>query len=209
MKFLNPYAEIEMHKNHLPHWQQGDAFVFATWRLADSIPQGKLSEWLALRDAWLKHHPKPWDEEVEREYHIRFSRKLDEWLDEGCGASVLKDPQNSTVVAGALHHFDGDRYELDSFVVMPNHVHVLFQPLEKYRLEDIIQSWKGFTARKINRGLGSKGTLWQSDYWDRLVRNERHLFKCREYIRNNPLKANLREGEFVLFESGAGKPPLR
>ena len=210
MKFLNPYAEIEMHANHLPHWQQGDAFIFATWRLADSIPEAKLSEWMELRDAWMKRHPKPWDATAEQEYHTRFSRKLDEWLDEGCGACVLKDPENAAIVSGALQHFDGDQYELNAFVVMPNHVHILFRPSEKHKLEDIIKLWKGFSAREINKVLGTRGTLWQSDYWDRLIRNERHLFKCREYIRQNPEKAKLREGEFVLFEKpGTGMSPPR
>ena len=210
MKFLNPYAEIKMHENHLPHWQQGDALEFVTWRLVDSIPQAKLSEWMELRDTWMKHHPKPWDETAEQEYHKRFSRKLDEWLDEGYGACVLKDPENAAIVANALRHFDGDRYELDSFVVMPNHVHVLFRPAPDRPLEKVVQSWKGFIAREINRRLGAKGTLWQEDYWDRLIRNERHLFKCREYIRKNPEKAKLRENEYALFEKpGTGKSPLR
>ncbi len=210
MKFLNPYAEIKMHENHLPHWQQGDALEFVTWRLADSIPQAKLSEWMELRDAWMKHHPRPWDETAEQEYHKRFSRKLDEWLDEGCGACVLKDPENAAIVANALRYFDGDRYELDSFVVMPNHVHVLFRPAPDRPLEKVVQSWKGFTAREINKRLGAKGSFWQEDYWDRLIRNERHLFKCREYIRQNPEKAKLRENEYALFEKpGTGKSPLR
>jgi hypothetical protein len=92
---------------------------------------------------------------------------------------------------------------------MPNHVHVLFRPDVGRRLEDIVQSWKGFSAREINRRLNLTGTLWQADDWDRLVRNEEHLRKCRNYIRNNPGKANLIEGQFVLFErSGAGKLPL-
>lgn len=200
MKFMNPYAEIEMHANRLPHWQQNDAFLFVTWRLADSIPKEKLSEWTELRDAWLTHHPKPWSEELEQEFHKRFSGKLDEWLDEGCGACVLKEVENASIIANALRHFDGQRYELDSFVVMPNHVHVLFRPLADHALEAIIKSWKGFASREINKRMNRDGTLWQKDYWDRLVRGESHLFKCREYIRKNPQKALLRDGEFVLFE---------
>ncbi len=160
MKFLNPYAEIDMHANHLPHWQQGESFVFVTWRLADSLPQAKVSEWMEQRDMWTKHHPKPWDEETEREYHKRFSPKLDEWLDEGCGSCVLKEPANAGIVADALRHFDGDRYALDSFVVMPNHVHVLFCPFVGRKLADIVQSWKGFSARGINKRIGAGGTLW-------------------------------------------------
>lgn len=200
MEFLNPYTEIDRHKNHLPHWQQGDALVFVTWRLADSMPQKKLSEWLELRDAWMKHHPKPWDETVEQECHKKFSRKLDEWLDQGYGSCVLNQTSNSKVVADALRHFDDQRYGIDSFVVMPNHVHVLFCPLGSYKLADIVQSWKGFSAREINTRRGTSGTLWQEDYWDRLIRSEEHLRFCRDYIRKNPEKAKLKDGEFVWFQ---------
>jgi REP element-mobilizing transposase RayT len=210
MDYLNPYEKIERHRNYLPHWQQDDVFVFVTWRLADSIPKATLSEWMEQRDIWLKIHPRPWDENTEMEYHDRFSRRLDEWLDAGCGACVLRDSGMAAIVASALHYFDGERYDLDAFVVMPNHVHVLFRPATGHGLKDIIKSWKGFTARAINKQLSLTGSVWQEDYWDRLIRNERHLFKCREYIRKNPEKSGLRKGEYVLFEqSGAGMPPLR
>jgi type I restriction enzyme R subunit len=111
---------------------------------------------------------------------------------------VLKAPSNAKSVAEALRHFDGERYELASFMVMPNHVHVLFRPLGDHVLADILKSWKGFTAREINKRLGKKGGLWQGEYWDRLIRNERHFSKVAEYIRENPVKARLREGEFIL-----------
>jgi hypothetical protein len=54
--------------------------VFVTWRLGDSLPKAKLDQWKAERDAWMKHHPEPWEEETEAEYHDRFSRQIDEWL---------------------------------------------------------------------------------------------------------------------------------
>ena len=94
---------------------------------------------------------------------------------------------------------------------MPNHVHVLFRLLGSHRLEDVIKSWKGFTAREINRLLQRRGPLWQQDYWDRMIRNEEHLLSCRNYIRDNPMKARLRAGQFLFFEStkegGFSNPP--
>jgi type I restriction enzyme R subunit len=192
--FFNPDAEIDITRNHLPHWQQGEAWVFVTWRLGDSLPKAKLDEWKAEREAWVKHHPEPWDEKTEAEYHERFSRQIDEWLDQGSGSCVLKDPANAKIVADALRHFDGERYELASFVVMPNHVHVLFRPLRGHALPEILKSWKGFTAREINKRIGKTGALWQDEYFDRLIRNERHFFKVAEYIRENPGKAKLEGG---------------
>ena len=199
--FFNPHSEIDVTQNHLPHWQQGKAWVFVTWRLGDAMPKAKLDQWRAERETWMKHHPEPWDEKTEAEYHERFSHQIDEWLDQGSGSCLLKDPANASVVADALRHFNGDRYELASFVVMPNHVHVLFRPLEGHALPEIVKSWKGFTSREINKQAGKTGALWQDEYWDRLIRNEQHFFKVAEYIRENPVKAKLRERQFIL-ESG-------
>ena len=110
-------------------------------------------------------------------------------------------------------HFDNERYVIDSFVIMPNHVHVMFRLIEPNRLEALVKSWKGFTAREINQRLNKRGRLWQEDYWDRIVRDENHLMKCREYIRDNPRKARLAQDQFVLFvrkrkkEGGFSNPP--
>jgi type I restriction enzyme R subunit len=189
--FFNPNAEIDVTQNHLPHWQQRHTWIFVTWRLGDSLPIVKLAQWKHERELWLSHHPEPWDEAIDSEYHDRFSQQIDEWLDQGIGSCVLKDPANATIVADALRHYDGQRYELATFVVMPNHVHVLFRPLGAHALPEILKSWKGFTAREINHQIGKTGALWQDEYWDRLIRNEHHFFKVAEYIQQNPVKAKL------------------
>ena len=203
--FFDPGHDIEIKQHRLPHWQQGEAWVFVTWRLADSLPKAKLDNWTEERRIWLSHHPEPWDEMTENEYHKRFSRQIDEWLDQGSGSCLLKSPANAQIVADALRHFDEERYQLASFVVMPNHVHVLFRPFENCSLAEILKSWKGFTARAINKQLGKTGSLWQEEYWDRLIRNNGHFFKVAEYIRNNPVKAMLRTGQF-LQEGGFSNP---
>jgi REP element-mobilizing transposase RayT len=88
---------------------------------------------------------------------------------------------------------------MDCFVVMPNYVHALFRLLTPHRLESVVKSWKGFSARQINRRLKKRGPVWQEDYWDRLIRNESHWAKCCEYILENPPKARLSQNEFILF----------
>ena len=98
-----------------------------------------------------------------------------------------------------------DRIAQIAWVVMPNHVHTLFVLNSAWLLEDIILSWKGFAARRINPLIGRTGGVWQRDYFDRLVRNTKHLANCVRYIRRNPQKARLHHGEFVLYESELAK----
>jgi REP element-mobilizing transposase RayT len=92
-----------------------------------------------------------------------------------------------------------------SFVVMPNHVHALFVQNPEWPLEKLIRSWKGFIARQTNKLLGRSGSFWQRDYFDRLVRDEKHFANCVRYIRRNSEKAQLGDTEFVLWESEIAK----
>lgn len=201
--FFDPFEEIEQHLHNLPHWQQDKVWQFVTWRLDDALPKTKLDGWRAEKEAWLKHSPQPWDEQTARAYHERFSARLDAWLDSGHGSCLLRRPECARIVADALRHFSGTRYALDAFVVMPNHVHVLFRPLEGRTLEEILHSWKSFTAKEINKAASRRGTLWKEDYWDRMIRNAAHLNACRRYIIENPAKARLSAGEYILEEGGA------
>jgi REP element-mobilizing transposase RayT len=198
--FFNPFDEIDVSTHKLPHWNQADCYCFVTWRLDDAMPQEKLVEWDVEQESWLKAHPEPWDAATAQEYHRRFSNRLDEWLDAGHGSCMLKRSEIRKIVADALAHFDGQRYELAGYVIMPNHVHVLLRLKTGHALADILHSWKSFTAKTINKALNRTGTLWQPEYWDRLIRNERHLVACLGYIRDNPGKACLGNSVYTLWE---------
>ena len=200
-KFFNPWREIERTHNRLPHWQQEGASYFVTWRLADSLPKELLDEYYQERECWLALHPQPWDEATEAEYHKVFSTRMDQWLDQGHGSCLLRDSTHAEVVAKALRFFEGERTSMISFVVMPNHVHVLFILNSEWKLEEMIHSWKRHTANEINRLRGGTGPLWMKDYFDRLIRDPAHLNNCARYIRNNPVKARLRTGEYLFYES--------
>ena len=88
-----------------------------------------------------------------------------------------------------------------SWVLMPNHVHVLFSLMGEARLEKEIGAWKSIASRRINARLARSGALWQEDYFDRMIRDAEHFARCVRYIRRNPVKAGLREGDFELWES--------
>ena len=126
---------------------------------------------------------------------------MERWLDAGYGSCILRRPRCAEIVAEALRYFDGQRVAIISSVVMPNHVHMVFVQNNESPLEKLVRSWKSFTSRRINSLMGREGSLWQRDYFDRLVRNEKHFANCLRYIRRNPAKARLPNGEFILYES--------
>ena len=202
-RFADPNGEIDKHWKNLPHWQQDGATFFVTYRLADSLPDSLLRAWRSERTLWLALHLKPWSEDTEAEYHKRFSSEIDRWLDAGHGGCVLRAAEVAGIVAEVLRCFDGARYCFHAWVVMPNHVHLLFSLNAGRRLEDEIKLWKGVSARRINRLLSRSGMLWMPDYFDRLIRDERHFWNCARYIRRNPLKAGLLDSGFRLFEADA------
>jgi carbamoylphosphate synthase large subunit/REP element-mobilizing transposase RayT len=190
-------AEVHQRRRN-SHWEQEGATYFVTFRLADAVTANLAAQWRDELQTWRKFHPEPWDAQTAQEYRKRFLQPREEWLDEGHGSCVLRNPEVSGIVANALRHFDQTRYYLDAFVVMPNHVHALVQPIPGHALKEIERSWKSFTARQINKALGQSGTLWMQESFDRIVRDWDSLVRCRQYIARNPEKARLGPGEFVL-----------
>jgi len=85
----------------------------------------------------------------------------------------------------------GERHCLHAYVIMPDHVHLLLTPIAEWSLAKILQGIKGFTARQINRCLGRKGTFWQDESFDHLVRNELDWLDKFTYIHDNPVKSGL------------------
>jgi putative transposase len=178
---------------HMPHWRQKGATYFVTFRLGDSLPQSKLRELAAWRTVWERRHPCPRSDAVWRELAYEVMQRVEAWLDQGIGSCVLRDRPNAASVADAMHHFEGRRYELASYVIMPNHVHLLLRPLldDEHSLEKIVQSWKQFSAKRINARLGKSGSVWQEESFDRIVRDEEHLYRCIQYIGANPARAGI------------------
>ncbi|HET9419259.1 MAG TPA: carbamoyl-phosphate synthase large subunit [Chthoniobacterales bacterium] len=191
-------AAIQRTRRNLPHWEQDGATYFVTFRLADAVPAELAAKWRQELETWRHFHPEPWDAATAAEYRKRFLQTREDWLDQGHGSCVLRDRKIAQIVADSLRYFNGQRYELDAFVVMPNHVHVLVQPAAGHALQDIVRSWKTFTARQINRARGRSGHVWMQESFDRIVREWESLVRCREYIARNPEKAGLSPDELVL-----------
>lgn len=206
-RFYKEREAVNKTKHRLPHWQQNQTACFTTWRTDDSLPEEVLQSLNTKKEIWLKENPEPWNDKQEKEYYQKFSDKLDQLLDESHGACVLKENNLNDLVLNGLKHFDGERYILHDAVVMPNHVHVLFTPLEGNTISDILHTWKSYTAKKLNDATDSSGRFWQPEFFDRLIRSQKHFDKVRSYIADNPEKANLKEESFAYFTAG-GTPTL-
>lgn len=200
--------KVTVTQGHLPHWDQEAATYFITWRTADSIPQEVWKRWQKQRDEWLMAHAinpaaKDWHRELEtlpeikRRDFRRFSVALEDEMDACHGSCALRQPAVAEIVKDALHHFDGRRYLLGDYMVMPNHVHLLVGGMARNMMLRQVASWKKWTALKINQTLERSGRFWQDESFDHLVRSEASFAKFRQYISENPKKAKLSLGEFV------------
>ncbi|MBY0498037.1 MAG: DEAD/DEAH box helicase family protein [Gallionellaceae bacterium] len=187
-EYFNPLTEIDIHSSdNLPHWEQGSVWYFVTFRLADALPLAVVAELKEEREHWKQTHDLDKLSSAElAEYHRLFSDRYEALLNAGNGSCVLRDEVNAKIVRDALQHFEGQRYVLDEFVIMPNHVHVLVKPMNGHGLPDITHSWKSFTANQINKRLGKTGQFWQHESYDHIVRHERAMEAIRRYIRENP-----------------------
>ncbi len=167
-------------RGYLPHFEAGSIPQSVTFRLADSLPQERLDEWKKE----LACLP-PDEAAAERR------KRIETYLDKGFGKARLRDARIAELVEDALLYFDGVRYRLHAWVIMPNHVHALFTPEPDFTLSDILHSWKSFTAKAANRILGISGDFWQEEYFDRFIRNEEHYWAAVRYIELNPVRAGL------------------
>lgn len=201
-RFHNPNLPCRESHNRVPHLEQEGITYFVTFRLADSVPQQMLREFTQQKQEWLAMQPdKPWSQETEKEYHQKFSQRFERWLDQGHGKCLLKDKEIARIVADVLKHFEGERSLLHAWVIMPNHVHILFSTMGQHTLSALMQSWKGFSARKINDHLQQTGAVWQKSYYDRMIRDWDHFVNCARYIRKNPARAQLRQSGWMHGES--------
>jgi REP element-mobilizing transposase RayT len=201
--------DLRLTEGKLPHWYQPGVTYFITWRTDDSIPREVLDLWVRRRDDWLRRHgidpltPR-WSARLDKlpygqqhEFHTTFSREFLEYLDRGYGACVLRKGELAAIVADSLRYFDGDRYVLADFVVMPNHVHVQVGLLGGTDVEEQCFSWKKFTATKINRVLGRRGRFWHEESFDHLVRTPEYFDHFRRYIADNGNAAGLSRQDYL------------
>ena len=222
LHFFDPNETVSIIERKLPHWSQAGAVTFITFRTHDSMPQDVVERWRNDRWQWLRQHginPRnpAWREELsglarplQNEFFSTFSQRWHDELDRCHGACVLSDPVNAKTVADSLLKFDGTRYVLTDFIVMPNHVHLLAAFEDEDAMLTQCESWKRFTGRRINCHIVAQGRFWQQDGFDHLVRSMAQFEHFRKYIATNPDKAGLVRGDVVHYsaEDSSKSPSL-
>jgi REP element-mobilizing transposase RayT len=187
-------------RGRLPHWEGENAVYFVTFRLAGSLPEsvrGRIE--FERRDIVQRAGAmrRAISAAEEKRLAQLFRKKLESQLDAGAGACWLAQPGVAEIVVEALRHFDGQRYHLFAWCVMPNHVHAVFQPIAKNELAEIVHSWKSYSSKEANRKLRRAGEFWEREYFDHIVRNRQEFERIVRYVLANPEKAGLRAWPWV------------
>ena len=157
----------------MPHQYPPDTALFLTWHLHGSLP--------------VNLYPPP-DNKSSGEAFVWMDRHLDATRN---GPLFLRRTEIAELVEGAILRGGAElgHYELDAYVLMANHVHMLVDP--RTDPSRFMKSLKGYTARMANRILGRSGAFWQAESYDHWVRNEAERERIRAYIENNPVTARL------------------
>jgi REP element-mobilizing transposase RayT len=178
----------------LPHWTKPSGIYSMCFRLTDSVPQETLREWIAER-ADIVRMAKAMRRNLSEEEWLRLqelhSERKERYIRNGYGACWLQQKDIASLVRDALLFFNGIRYRLFAWCIMPNHVHSVVQPIPPHSLSTILHSWKSYTGLVANRRLGRSGNFWRQESHDHLVRNADDPRRVIAYTWNNPDAAGL------------------
>jgi REP element-mobilizing transposase RayT len=171
---------MNTYRRRLPHRDAPSVPVFVTWRLCGSLPTGR---------SFQREHLTSGEAFVAVDRLLDYART---------GPTYLRQPEIAGRVANQLREVAaGGLCLLHAWVLMPNHVHVLWTPAVS--LPELLREVKGPTGRDANLFLGRIGEpFWQPEYFDRMVRSDGEFEQTRRYIEWNPVKAGLvtEPGEF-------------
>ena len=195
--FFDKWGMVYATNGSLPHWHQTGKMTFVTFRLCDSIPKSVVDKILLDYELKLSLNKCGYEKKELELWKWEKYNRIEKYLDKGIGECLLNNLKCRDIVTQALLHFDNVRYKLVSYVIMPNHVHVVLMPYGKWMVQDIIKSIKHYSALQINRLLGRVSQVWQKESFDRIIRNEEHYLNILKYIYNNP--RNLTKDSFSLY----------
>jgi putative transposase len=204
----------ESYKHALPHFQQPGQAYFVSWCLKDAVPKKALKRYTDelefLGDTIFNRvssrrleiaAPATQMEKLRMQYYSlrkKYIKAYGDLLDAERHPVVdLSKPENLKIIFEAIQFWEGKKLQNHAYTVMPNHIHWVFQLLEKDEegmpvyLQDVLQSVKRYTANRINKAEGRKGALWQKESFDTTIRDIKHEYYAIEYTLNNPVSAGL------------------
>jgi 5-methyltetrahydrofolate--homocysteine methyltransferase len=188
----------------LPHWYREGATYAVTFRLEDTFPKGVLAAYAKEKEDLKRRIELAENEgdegfvkDLRKQLDQLYGERIEKVLDEGMGECWMKNPKIAEIVAGAITHFAGERYDLGAWCVMPNHAHVILSPKAGESLAEILHSIKRFSAREANKVLGREGAFWQKESYDHIIRDEEDFVHQSGYVLRNPKSAGLVDWEFV------------
>ncbi len=187
-------------RGRLPHWEVEGGVYFVTFRLADSLPQKALQQTRFTRrdiPATAAQMGRETSESERKRLKKLHAQRIERFLDAGAGECQLYNQLINYVVIDSLKKFDGERYRLFAWCLMPNHVHVVFQPFQGHAIAALLQAWKSFSGKHANRILRREGAFWQREYYDHLIRNEEEFTHAVRYTLENLSKAGLANWSWV------------
>ena len=201
-------------RRRLPHWYVPGAVHFVTFRVAGSIPKSVITELTQRKEELLRQKLRPGETrslQLER-IHKQVFAAYDDYLDQHQEVCWLTDPRVAAQVRSSLYYLHGQKAHLFAYCILPNHVHVLAQPIDdaplavsknleeddvgesenvRSPLAKFMHSLKSFTAHEANKLLGRTGDFWQHESYDHWVRDEDELERIVDYIAANPIKPGL------------------
>jgi len=212
-------SKVKIYQRNLPHIHPKNGIFFITFRLAGTLPKQVLKTLLEEREKRLLEIDKNLSKKdiIIEKYKVekRFFAGYDKWLDTcKTGPLWLQQPEVANVVATKLHELANSKYELITYCIMPNHVHLLIKLFEdnvkkkifhtgrtgNYPLADVMRVLKGSTSRICNLVLQRAGQFWHHESYDHFVRDETEFYRIIKYIFFNPVKAgfvkNYQDWEF-------------
>jgi len=213
----NPLHSGIHSRGYLPHVKREGASYFVTFRLADALPKEILLQFEAEQAERLRARRKAYElgqptSDSEASINRDFSRQIARYLDKGYGACYLRQPEIAELVCNAIRHFDDEKYLLENWVVMPNHVHALLWPKSNHSLSEILKSWKQYTSRQAKKMIELEADrFWQPESYTHWIRNDSEKARINHYIRCNPVVARLcaqpEDWRWSSVWSGSNKSP--
>ena len=183
-------------RGYLPHIENKQ-YQMITFRLYDSVPKEVVDGWkemlslLGGQQTSSLREPRRHPFSTYKTEADRLLALLDKYEDAGYGSCVLKNDNVAKIVHDAIFFYHGKKYNVISWCIMPNHVHVLIEVMKNISLSSILHSWRSFSSNEINKVLNRSGRLWMPEYFDRFIRDNDHFNNVVDYIHNNPVKAGL------------------